>query len=294
MSTTSRPSSSPDNLPVTVYTPESELSHPARLVREMVEDFFKAWELSMVLFKRNMMAQFRQSILGYAWLFFPPLATTAVWFFLNGSGVVTVAETPIPYPAFVLIGTLLWQAFLDSMNKPINALNGARPMLIKLKFPREAPVIAGIAETAVTSAVRLILLVPVFIFVEVSFSWTLVLFPLGYLAMLLLGLAIGVLLAPLGLLYGDIGRAINIVGQILMYLTPVVYPFATGGGVLSLINRLNPITYVLETARATIAGGPFEYLGITFVIVAAATLLLFLGWAILRITLPRIIERMGM
>ena len=93
---------------MTIYPPDSALTDPRRLFREMVGELRDSRELAMALFRRDLKAQFRQSILGYAWLFFPPIATTLVWFFLNSSGVVQVADTGMPYPAFVMIGTLLW------------------------------------------------------------------------------------------------------------------------------------------------------------------------------------------
>ncbi len=250
-------------------------------------------ELAVTLFKRDMKAQFRKSILGYAWLFFPPIATTLIWLFLNKSGVVQVAYTGMPYPAFVMIGTLLWQAFLDSLTKPINSLTAARSMMVKLNFPRIAPVLAGIGETSLISAVRLVLLVPIFFYVGLLPSWTIVFFPFSYLALVIFGTAIGSFLTPIGLLYSDVGRAIGILGQFAMYATPVVYPMATTG-MLGWINKLNPITYLIETGRATLVGGPFPALPISLAITAAAFVLLLVGWAIFHITVPRIIERMGM
>lgn len=287
----SSPSQSP--LPVTIYTPDSGLSDPRRLVREMFIELRDSRELALTLFKRDMKAQFRQSILGYAWLFFPPIATTLVWLFLNRSGVVQVADTGMPYPTFVMIGTLLWQAFLDSLTKPISALNAAKGMLVKLNFPRIAPVLAGIGETSLISAIRLILLIPIFLYVGIFPSWTIVFFPLAYLSLVLLGTAIGSFLTPIGLLYTDVGRAIGILGQFAMYATPVVYPIATAG-LLGTVNKINPITYLIETGRSTLVGGPFDLVLPALAITAAAFLLLLIGWTIFHITVPRIIERMGM
>ncbi|MFC7338080.1 ABC transporter permease [Haloferula chungangensis] len=283
----------PSDLPVTVYTPDSALSDPKRLFREMADELKNSRELSMALFRRDLKAQFRQSVLGYAWLFFPPIATTLVWFFLNSSGVVRVAETGMPYPAFVMIGSLLWQAFTESLNKPIMALTKAKPMLVKLNFPRVAPVLAGIGETTLVSAVRLVLLIPVFILAGVVPSWTILFFPFAYLSMVLLGTAIGGLLTPIGLLYTDVGRAISVFSQFAMYATPVVYPIATAG-LLSWVHALNPMTYLVETGRATLVGGPFDALPIALAVTAGAFILLLLAWTIFHITVPRIIERMGM
>ena len=282
-----------ENLPVIIYTPESSLANPKRLIMEMVDELRNSRELAFALFTRDMKAQVRQSILGYAWLFFPPIATTLVWFFLNSSGVVKVADTGMPYPAFVMIGTLLWQAFLESLTKPIMSLTASKAMLVKLNFPRIAPVIAGIGQTTVTSAIRLVLLIPIFIFAGVEASWTIVFFPLAYLSMVLLGIAIGSFLTPIGLLYTDIGKAIGLLGQFMMYATPVVYPIASEG-FLGWVNKVNPVTYLLEVGRSTLVGGSFEHLSMALIITGSAFILLLIGWTIFHITVPRIIERMGM
>lgn len=282
-----------ENLKITVYSPESALADPRRLTGEMAQELMSSWELALAIFRRDMMAQFRQSALGYAWLFFPPIATTAVWIFLNRSGVVRVADTGMPYPLFVMIGTLLWQAFLDSLTKPINALNAAKPLLTKLNFPRIAPVIAGFGETLLTSAIRLVVLIPIFVFLGIMPAWTSVFFIFPFCALILLGTALGSFLTPIGLLYSDVGRAVGVLGQFAMYATPVVYPLATLG-LLGFLNRWNPVTYLIETGRSTIVGGPFDYIMLSLGITMVATILLLLGWAVFHITIPRIIERMGM
>lgn len=285
--------SASDALPETVYAPGSALLDPAGLLREMAAEIRDGRELAVRLFQRDLKAQFRQSVLGYAWLFFPPVATTLVWFFLNSSGVVQVAKTDIPYPIFVMIGTLLWTAFLDSLVKPIQALESARSMMIKLNFPRIAPIIAGMGEITITAAIRLVLLIPVFLYLSALPAWTIVFFPLAYLALVLCGTAIGVLLTPIGLLYTDIARAIRLLGQFAMYATPVVYPVATEG-LLKEVNFLNPVTYLIETGRDTLMGGTFDYLPGALVVTALGVILLAIGWTIFHITVPRIIERMGM
>ena len=282
-----------EELSVTIYSPESALADPRRLIKEMYQELRDSRELAGALFKRDMKAQFRQSILGYAWLFFSPIATTLVWFFLNSSGVVKVADTGMPYPAFLMIGTLLWQAFLESLTKPITSLAGAKGMLTKLNFPRIAPVIAGIGQTTLTAAIRLVLLIPIFVFAGVEASWTIVFFPLAYLSMVLLGVAIGSFLTPIGLLYTDIARAIALLGQFAMYATPVVYPVATSG-FLGEVNKFNPVTYLIEIGRSTLVGGSFQYLPVALIISGCAFILLLIGWTIFHITVPRIIERMGM
>ena len=75
------------------------------VLREMFRDLRASRELAWRLFVRDTSAQYRQSMLGYVWAFLPPLVASVPFIFLNSQGVVNIEGTPIPYPAYALIGT---------------------------------------------------------------------------------------------------------------------------------------------------------------------------------------------
>src|SRR5690349_9244965 len=102
----------------TVYTPESPLRHPGRLARRMARDLMDSRELAWRLFIRDIAAQYRQSILGYLWVFIPPLVASLPFVYLNAQGIVRVEATPIPYGAYAIVGTIIWQVFVDAVNAP--------------------------------------------------------------------------------------------------------------------------------------------------------------------------------
>ncbi|HWB01151.1 MAG TPA: hypothetical protein VG713_21825, partial [Pirellulales bacterium] len=210
-------------LPVTVYTPESPLRHPGRMAREMLRDLVASRGLAWRLFVRDTSALYRQSLLGYLWAFLPPIVTTFTFTFLNSQSILSVGETPVPYPAFVMIGTVLWQVFLDALNSPLKMVQASRGMLTKINFPREALILAGLADVLFNLLIRSLLLVPVFLYYQLPISASMLLFPLAVAGLILLGLTIGMLLTPFGLLYGDVGRAVTLFAGFWMLLTPVVY-----------------------------------------------------------------------
>jgi lipopolysaccharide transport system permease protein len=74
--------------------------------------------------------------------------------------------------------------------------------------------------------------------------------PFAALPLALLGLALGVAVAPLGLLYGDVDRTIPLVTGVWFFLTPVVYPSPASG-----VIRLNPVTSPLDVARQWLTTG---------------------------------------
>ena len=280
------------DLPVRVYTPESDLAHPARLWREMLHDLWAGRELAWRLAVRDISAQYRQSALGVVWALITPLSTTAVWLFLSTSKLVQVADTGIPYPVFVFTGTLLWSILLDSFNAPLGQVNANRPLLAKINFPREALILTGIYQTLFNAAIKIGILLLVLPFLGVHAVLGALLIPVGVLALVLTGTALGLALTPVGVLYGDIGRGLPLITQALMYLSPVVFPLATTGWTARLM-RLNPLTPLILNARAWFTGQSPALLTEWFFTIAASAVLLLVVWMVYRLAMPILIERMS-
>ncbi|MBI5791184.1 MAG: ABC transporter permease [Rhodocyclales bacterium] len=279
-------------LPVTIYTPESAIANPGRMLRDMVHDLRMSRELSWRLAVRDISAQYRQAMLGFLWALVLPVANTAVWVFLSASGILAVGATELPYPVFVLIGTMLWAIFMEAVTAPMQGVSAARDMLAKINFPREAIVIAGIYQVLFNAAIKLaILLVVLFIF-GIAPDWRIVLVPFGVASLILAGTAIGLFLTPIGLLYTDIGKGLPILMQFLMYLTPVVYPLR-GEGRLSTLLLLNPLTPLIETTRAWLTGGTPQWLLYFLATNVLAIVVLLAVWIVYRLAMPIIIERMS-
>jgi lipopolysaccharide transport system permease protein len=280
------------DLPVRIYTPESDLAHPARLWREMRHDLWAGRELAWRLAVRDISAQYRQSALGVVWALITPLSTTAVWLFLSTSKLVQVAETSIPYPVFVFTGTLLWSILIDSFNAPLGQVNGNRPLLAKINFPREALILTGIYQTLFNAAIKIGILLLVLPFLGVHAGLGALLIPVGVLALVLTGTALGLALTPLGVLYGDIGRGLPLITQALMYLSPVVFPLATAGWMEPLM-RLNPLTPLILNSRAWFTGQPPQLLVEWALTVGGSAVLLLVVWMVYRLAMPILIERMS-
>jgi lipopolysaccharide transport system permease protein len=282
----------PSGLPTTVYTPSSALTQPGVLFRRMVHDLWAGRGLAWRLFLRDTKALYRQSILGYVWAFLPPLATTGTFVFLRSQQILAVGETPIAYAAYVMIGTLLWQTFVDALNSPLRSVTANRSILMKINFPREALILAGMLEVLFNFVIRLIILIPLFSIFEIPVSSSIFLFPLALLALMLCGLCIGVLMTPLGLLYSDVGRGVAMITTFWMFLTPVIYPPPTTG-LPARLAALNPVSPLLVTARDWLTSQPATHLSGFIVVTAVTIAVLFVGWLLYHVALPHLIERMG-
>ena len=279
-------------LPVVVYTPDSELRSPLRLVRSMFHDLLASWELAWRLTVRDISARYRQAFLGIAWAFLPPIATALLFILLNREGVIKVTATPIPYPAFVFVGTVLWQLFTDSLNAPLKLVLANKVMLAKANFPREALILSAMGQVSFDFVVRLIILAAVFAYFRVPLTWGILLSLPAVLMILLLGIVIGVLLTPMGILYSDVSAALPILTSLWLFLTPVVYP-PPQQGLLAVLCHYNPVSPLLVAARDLATRGVFLD-PLPFAVVSVLTLLgLVVIWAIYRVSFPILLERIS-
>ncbi len=277
---------------ITIYTPESSLRNPLRLLHDMFCDLISGRELAWRLAVRDISAQYRQTFLGILWAFILPVAHTLTWIFLNSSGIVNIRDTSLPYPVYVFTGTMLWAIFMDAVNAPLQQTTNAKQMLAKINFPREALVVSGIYQTIFNAVIKIVLMLVVILFSGIYPGWNLIWFPLGILSLILTGTALGLLITPVGLLYTDVGKSLPLLMQFLMYLTPVVFPMPKGG-ISAVIYNLNPLTPLITTARNWLTDFPLDFLNYYLVINGCVLSLLLIFWIIYRAAMPILIERMS-
>lgn len=147
---------------VTVYSAENSKLSIFAYLRDIVNDLPQAHELGFRLFKRNLAALYRQSLLGFAWAILPPLANAALWIVLRGNNVISVQDTGVPYPIFVLIGTMLWQIFSEAILAPLTQVTENKIMLSKINIPREGLLLSGLYQLIFNTFIKILLLVGVF------------------------------------------------------------------------------------------------------------------------------------
>ncbi len=277
---------------ITVYNSSSDIRSPIKLFKSILAGFYQGRELSWRLFMRNLKGLYRQTLLGLFWAFLPPIANTAMWIFLKSTGVFKMEGTVVDATVYILTGMILWQAFIDAFQMPLAALSKNKNMLGKLRFPREALLAVGFGEVMFNLAIRLLLLIPAFLWFNVAVHWTILLAPIGVLGLVLFGTALGLLIMPVGSLYQDVGRFISMALPFWMIITPIIYvPWTDYPG--NLLNWLNPAAPLLIWSRdLLLVGSSSPHLMMGLIFIGATIPLLLLGLVFYHVSLPVLIERM--
>ncbi len=280
-------------LPRVVYTPESRVRHPLQLFKEMGRDLLASRELAWQLMVRDISAQYRQSFLGIFWAVIPPIVMAAGFTLASNSKVIAIGATDLPYPAYVMFSMTLWQTFVESLNAPVQAVGEAKQMLAKINFPREALILAKLGQVFFNFAIKLILIVGLFVWFQIPVSWSAILAPVALIHLVMLGTFFGVLLAPFGALYQDFSKGLTLATGFWLFLTPVIYPVPSGSGIFGAIVKLNPVTPLLVTTRELATKGVVSDPQGFWVASLIAIVGLLLAWMVYRLAMPFVVERMS-
>jgi len=279
-------------LPVRVITPHNGLEAFTDAINSLKRDFPQSRALAWRMLLRDTRAMYRQSLLGYIWLFLPPMATVLVWVLLNSSRLVNIESGNVPYPLFVITGTVLWTAFNASVMAMQEIMGSARSMLSKINFPHEALIMTAFGKALLNSVIPALLLIPALLIYGASPGMTTLLFPVGFLALTLLGCSIGLLFVPIGALYGDVGRAIQLALRFGFFVTPVIYALPDSGLTRTLL-LWNPVTAPLVTSRSWLVGGESVLVVETAVVFTVSLVLLIIATIMFKVVMPHLIERLN-
>ena len=274
-----------------VYTPRSPLADPRELIRAQWGDLKRSRELAFRLIVRNISARYRQTLLGYFWAVFPMVATAAIWLFLLERNVISVEPPRGSYPLFLLTGLMLWQTFVDAVQAPLRVVGESKAMLAKVNFPREALIGAALGEVLFNFAIRLVILLIGWVYLQAGpLPSTVWLSPLGVGAIIMLGMTVGILIVPIGLLYDDVTQGLGLVFQVWLLATPVLYPTPAGWG-HTWVGWVNPVSSLITVSRDWMLTGSSDQLGMFVVISIATGLFVLFGMVLYRVAMPVVLER---
>jgi len=193
-----------------------------------------------LMVSRDLKVKYAGSLLGYVWSVLDPLLMAGVyWFVFTILMHRTIGEQP--YIVFLLCGMLPWQFFQNGLRGSMNSLSKDAKLVRSTNTPREIWVLRTIA----TKFVEFIFSLPVVAFFAIishaQLTWYVVFFPLAVLIQITLLFGLGMILAPLAVLYTDVDRVLPVLLRLLFYFSPILY------GTADIKKRLGPTAFHLFT-----------------------------------------------
>jgi lipopolysaccharide transport system permease protein len=262
------------------------ITNQSKFSLAVFKDLWHYRDLLFLFVKRDIVTNYKQTILGPLWFFIQPLLTTAMLVIVFGK-IAKLAPTDIPQILFYLSGVTAWSYFAECLTKTSTTFKDNAYIFGKVYFPRLILPLSVILSSLLKFAIQFGLFIVVllfYIFVEkfqIHLSFEILLTPLLIVLMAGIALGSGMIITSLTTKYRDLAFLIQFGVQLLMYATPVIQPLSNIiHSKYKYIILLNPITPVIETFRVAFLGkGIFSwvYLGYSFI---AMLILLLVGFYI--------------
>ena len=232
--------------------------------------------------KRNIIVQYKQTILGPLWYIIQPVLTVIMNMVVFG-GIAKMSTDGVPQALFYMAGNVMWFYFSSCLTGTSSTFIANQSMFGKVYFPRLVVPISTVISNMVRFGVQLILFVAIYFYFffnssDIHLTWAVVLVPVFIFMLAGLGLGFGILVSSMTTKYRDLTILFTFVVQLWMYATPIVYPISmVPEGRLRTLIMLNPMTSIIEAFKyATLGQGHFSWvaLGYSF---AFMSILLVLG-----------------
>jgi lipopolysaccharide transport system permease protein len=234
---------------IVTYEPNNTLRRGYRhIFLEIYQDILRNRWLTYQLFKRDFVALYKQTYVGFMWIFIVPILSMCAFIFLNTSGVFNTGDISMPYPIYLVFGMMLWQVFSTGLLSTADSLTNAGSTIVKINFSKKSLVIASLGKPVLSFLVQMVILIVLFIVYRVVPDIKIVLVPLFVIPILLLTLGLGFLFSIFNAISRDIINTISILLTLLMFITPIFYSKPSGGA-LTFITKFNILYYLINVPR---------------------------------------------
>ena len=228
-------------------------------------------DLIRMFVKRDIVTQYKQTILGPVWHFVNPILTTIMYMVVFGR-IAGIPTDGLPQPLFYLSGICMWNYFSTCLNSTSNTFVDNEYVFGKVYFPRLVMPISAIISCMIRLGIQLLLFIAVYMYyVSQGFAVApniyILLMPVLIIMLAGLSLGFGIIVSSMTTKYRDLRVLFGFIVQLWMYATPIIYPLSMMSPKKQWIAALNPVTSIVETFKyATLGQGTFSWthLGYSF------------------------------
>jgi homopolymeric O-antigen transport system permease protein len=246
-------------------------------------DLFRYRELFGSLFRRDLRAKYKGSVLGLVWSLAHPVVLMLVYLLVFSVMLKIQTADYEHYWLFLLAGLPIWVFFATSLQAAARSLLENANLIRKVRFPRQLVPLSIVATQLVGFAVMLAIVVALSLaYVPSARDTVWLAIPLAALAVCLVaGLSLAV--ASLNALYRDVEHLVAALLLPWFFLTPVLYSLEAIPGVqdhprlVDIVHYGNPLTPAIEAVRDPLFFGELPAAADAIYLAVAAVLALALG-----------------
>lgn len=245
-----------------------------------IGELFRHKDLLFLFFKRDVIAVYKQTVLGPIWFFIQPILTSLVFTLIFGN-MARLSTDGVPAFLFYLTGMTIWNYFASTVNNNANIFGANQTVFGKVYFPRLLVPLSNILANLFKFSLQLIIFLGVWAYyismgkVEPNaYAWLL---PLNLLAASFIGLGIGLTLSSFTVKYRDLVFLVGFGVQLLMYGSSIIFPLSSVPDKYKYILQLNPMANIIESTKLGFLGKGIATPGYMLYTYGVSIIILFIG-----------------
>jgi lipopolysaccharide transport system permease protein len=221
-------------------------------LKKNLSDMWTYRELLYFLVWKEIKIRYKQTLLGAAWAILQPLIAMVI--FWVAFGVFLGIETDVPYPLFAYSGLVIWIYFSTALNQSSGSILANVPLLTKVYFPRILLPLAQCLVGVIDYCIATIMLIVLMLFFGIMPTLWFPLLVIPFALAILLASGLGFFISSISARYRDVKYVTPFFVQLLLFITPIIYPVTSIPSNFSWIVDINPLTGIIEAQRAFALG----------------------------------------
>ncbi|HEY7271004.1 MAG TPA: ABC transporter permease [Dehalococcoidia bacterium] len=248
-------------------------------------------ELLFNMTVRSIRVQYKQSVLGYAWLLLNPLAQLGTLTFVFTVVFHASNSGNVPFILFLAAGLFPWNFFSAAVSHATESVISASRIIDAVYFPREFLVVSTILIRLVDFAVTLLILFGAMLAYGYSITWTAAWVPLIFAMQLTFTVGLSLPLAGLNLFFHDVRYLVGVLLNLWFFFTPIFYSVDSVPSRYRVIYELNPMARFVGAYREALLDHGSPALGGLVLAFAGTGLTLAVGYYLFRLMEPHFADR---
>lgn len=214
-------------------------------------NFFKPGNRSLIreLVTSDFKLRYQNSVLGYMWSLLRPLLMFGVLYIVF-TKVIKVGRGVPFYPAYLLLGIVLWTFFVEATVAGMNAITGRGDMVRKVSVPKYIIVVSTTLSAFVNFSLNMIIVFVFMLLSHVPLRLTILAAPFFIAELVIFSLGVSFLLATLFVKFRDFSHIWDVCLQILFYAVPIIYPLTLPPEHYRKLISINPLAQIFQDIRA--------------------------------------------
>ncbi|OGL45992.1 MAG: teichoic acid ABC transporter permease [Candidatus Schekmanbacteria bacterium RBG_16_38_10] len=210
---------------------------------------FQRRSLILEMAKRDISAQYKNSMLGFLWTFIHPIIMIFVMWLVFSIGFRVLPVGDVPFVIWITASLAIWNTFTEVVSNATESIIGNVHLVKKIVFPLSILAIVKLVGSFITHGIFLLILISLILFhgMPSSLYWIQALY--YFCAMSVLALGLSWITSSVNIFARDTSQIVRVILQIGFWGTPIFWDLAIMPPKAQFILKLNPMFYIVQGYR---------------------------------------------